>query len=140
MGKQSIYLDENNHLVVVTDNGRIEKGRTIAKIEGEFEINEQEVKKLLVLLNGEIVFTTHKVVDCSYFWESVSYFPSYCLQEGEISKLLDKANEEIEKSRKKIVEIEEKYKDLLEGIDKFNKSRRLWERPFKIDQYAKGKD
>lgn len=140
MEKQSIYLDEKNHLVVVTDNGRIEKGRTIAKIEGNFEINEHEVKKLLALLNDEIVFTAHKVVEGAYFWESVSYYPSYCLREGEISDWLEKANKKIEKLRKKIVESEEKYKDLLEEIDKFNKSRRLWERPLKLDQYAKAKD
>lgn len=130
---QQIYLDENNHLVVVTDNGRIDKDGTIAKIAGEFEINEQEVKKLLALLNNEVVCNSHKVVDRTYFWESVSYFPSYCLREGEISDLLEKANEEIENSRSKSKESENKYNDLLERIKKFNASRRPWERKFNIE-------
>ena len=131
--KQQIYLDENNHLVVVTDNGRIDKGGTIAKIEGEFEINEQEVKKLLALLNDEIVFTAHKVVEGSYFWESVSYFPSYCLREGEISDLLEKANKKFEELRSKSKESENKYNELLEHIKKFNASRRPWERKFAFE-------
>lgn len=52
-----IYLDENNKLVVVTDNGRIDgDGNTTTEIQGreKYEVSVETIQKLLTILNKQI--------------------------------------------------------------------------------------
>ena len=56
MAEQRIYLDEDNKLVVETDNGVIKSdGTTTSEISGDFKISNKDVSKLLVLLNDCLV-------------------------------------------------------------------------------------
>jgi tRNA uridine 5-carbamoylmethylation protein Kti12 len=51
MEGQRIYLDENENLVVETNNGRQDASGASIKIEGDFTVSAEDVVKLLGIVN-----------------------------------------------------------------------------------------
>lgn len=142
--EKRIYLDDDNHLVVVTNKGKIEKGGSTAFIEGDYIVDDIVVGRLLALLNDEVVCTEYEEQYYLYYLGCPTRFQtrgaSYCMRKGEIYELLKKMKEElddccsekvkyIDKHRK----INEKYNDLLEKVKKHNATRRPWERKIDLD-------
>lgn len=54
--KKRVYFDAENNLAVETLNGTIRKDGAIVKLDGYFTIDANDVEKLLVLVNKEIIF------------------------------------------------------------------------------------
>jgi hypothetical protein len=118
--KQRIYLDEDNKLVVKTDNAIIDGyNKTITSLNGKFTIDANDVAKLLSMINETNMYC-YKSIFCS----EVRWFIG---DEDEHTQHLDSET----KLRK---EIEKKYNKLIEKIDTFNETRHWWERKIKIDE------
>lgn len=68
---QEIYL-KNNKLVIKTDNGIIEDGKTTTSIGGEFIINASEVAELMSLLNGmNFAVMSYQFISSSPYHDSI---------------------------------------------------------------------
>jgi hypothetical protein len=53
--KKIVSLDDNNKLVIKDDNAVTTIKGTTSKIEGVYEISDEDVKKLLVLINDKTI-------------------------------------------------------------------------------------
>ena len=110
MKEQRIFLDENDKLVVETDNGRQDAGGASVKIDGDFTVSAEDVVKLLGIVNDVYYsYPAIKKYDISknpFFREYDVYFTlmtnDFCLQRSierceslsqEIRELKDKIEE-----------------------------------------------
>ena len=131
--KQTIHLDENNKLVVNTNQGVVEKKESYAIIQGEFTIKAEDVAKLLSMINEKNMFSYDTLYSCYRKW--------YVGDADELTHQIEcevKEREEIEKAiMAKDLECTQLYREktrLITKINDFNKTRHWWERKFKIDE------
>lgn len=132
--KQIIYLDENNKLVVETNNATIDGyNKTTTNLNGKFTIDANDVAKLLSMINEKNMF--------SYDTLSFLYRKWYIGDADELTHQLEceiKLREEAEKTiMEKNLECTQLYREktrLITKINDFNETRHLWERKFKINE------
>lgn len=124
--KQRIYLDENNKLVVNTNQGIVKERESYAIIQGEFTIDANDVAKLLSMINEKNMFAFYSMYGKDTKW----YI-------GDANDLTHQLDCEIELRKKR----EEECRGLDQIIwkfkrkkDDFNETRHWWERKFKIDE------
>lgn len=138
MAKQRIYLDEDNKLVVETDNGVIKSdGATTSEIRGDFKISNKDVSKLLVLLNDCLVKGGElNLAEMSGLWPVVSYV---VMGKEEFIEEINNTLRKLEEfNDKKQTEVEFRIKNdtdnkVKELINAYNNTRRWWERKIKND-------
>ena len=138
MSEQRIYLDEDNKLVVETDNGVIKSdGAITSEIRGDFKISNKDVSKLLALLNDCLVKGGDlNLVEMLGFVPVASYVvmgKEECIEEinntlRKLKEVNDKKQEEVEFRIKN--DTDNKVKEL---INAYNNTRHWWERKIKID-------
>jgi predicted DNA-binding antitoxin AbrB/MazE fold protein len=131
--EQKIYLDEISKLVVETDNGKVKCDGITAEIDGVFTVYADDVCKLLALLNDVIVPYKHTVVTREWIWEKTKVFQKLYLREGEVNNILVAYEEKIKQILQKNEELEKNNELLCNKIEKFNASRRPWERKFNLE-------
>ena len=132
--KQTIHLDENNKLVVETNNATIDGyNKTITNLNGKFTIDADDVAKLLSMINEKNMFSRHVLYGSQTKW--------YIGDANELTRQLDceiKANEKrekiIEEKKQECFELNREITRLLRKIDTFNETRYWWERKLKIDK------
>lgn len=118
--KQTIHLDENNKLVVETNNAFIDGyNKTITSLNGEFTIDANNVAKLLSMINKTNMYCYNGIFCSEARW--------FIGDEDEHTQHLDSET----KLRK---EIEKKYNKLIRKIENFNETRHWWERKFNIEE------
>lgn len=123
--KQRIYFDENNKLVVETNNATIDGyNKTITNLNGKFTIDADEVAKLLSMINEKNMFNCYTLYDSQTKWFIGDANDLTHQLECEI-KLRKKREEECRGLDQIIWELKGKIND-------FNKTRHWWERKFKI--------
>lgn len=132
--KQKVYLDENNKLVVITDNAVIDSyNKATTSLDGEFTISAGDVARLLSMINECNIkgFNTCCLYKEIYFIANESdYTDTIEDQEKRIKGLRD-GIDEMRKDRDKYL-IENRAMGI--AIDKFNKSRYFWERKLNIEE------
>lgn len=131
--KQTIHLDENNKLVVNTNQGVVEEKESYAIIQGEFTIKAEDVAKLLSMINEKNMFSYDTLYSFYRKW--------YIGDADEFTHQLEceiKLREEAEKTiMEKNLECTQLYREktrLITKINDFNETRHWWERKFKIDE------
>lgn len=131
--KQTIHLDENNKLVVNTNQGVVEKKESYAIIQGEFTIKAEDVAKLLSMINEKNMFSCYTLYGSQTKW--------YVGDANELTRQLEceiKANEKrekiIEEKKQECFELDRENTRLIRKIYDFNETRHWWERKFKIDE------
>lgn len=138
MSEQRIYLDEDNKLVIETNNGVIKSdGETSTKISGIFTISDEDVSKLMVLLNDCSIKG-----GCFNLSETSGFVPvgSYVImgKEERIKEVNDTLRKLKELKEKKQEEVKFRIKNgtdnkVKELINAYNNTRHWWERKIKID-------
>ena len=124
--KQTIHLDENNKLVVNTNQGIVKERESYAIIQGEFTIDANDVAKLLSMINEKNMFSYDTLYSCYRKW--------YVGDADELTHQLD-CEIELRKEREKECRgLDQRIWKLKRKIDDFNKTRHCWERKFKIDE------
>ena len=128
--KQTIHLDENNKLVVNTNQGVVEEKESCAIIQGEFTIKAEDVAKLLSMINEKNIF--------SYDTLNSSYRKWFIGDASELTHQIEceiKLREEVEKVlMEKNLEYRQIYRErtsLITKINDFNETRHWWERKLK---------
>lgn len=125
--KQRIYLDENNKLVVETDNATIDGfNKTITNLNGNFTIDANDVAKLLSMINEKNMFSHYALYSSQTKW--------YVGDANDLTHQLEceiKLRKEREKECRGLDQIIRKLK---RKINDFNETRHWWERKIKIDE------
>ena len=129
--KQTIHLDENNKLVVNTNQGVVEEKESYAIIQGEFIIKAEDVAKLLSMINEKNMFNCYTLYGSHSKWLIGEANDLTHQLECEI-KLRKEREKTIEEKRQECFEIERENTKIIRKIENFNETRHLWERKFKI--------
>ena len=124
--KQTIHLDENNKLVVNTNQGIVKERESYAIIQGEFVIKAEDVAKLLSMINEKNMFSHYALFSSQTKW--------YVGDADELTHQLE-CEIELRKNREEECHrLDQRIWKLKRKIDDFNKTRHCWERKFKIDE------
>lgn len=124
--KQTIHLDENNKLVVNTNQGVVKERESYAIIQGEFTIDANDVAKLLSMINEKNMFSHYALFSSQTKW--------YVGDADELTHQLE-CEIELRKNREEECHgLDQRIWKLKRKIDDFNKTRHCWERKFKIDE------
>lgn len=149
--EQRIFLDEDNKLVIESNNGIQRDNGTTIKIKGDFIVKDSDVVKLFSIINKKDCIYS-RVIECSDHNISYHHLKSelYVFDNNiadlitEYNRMIDKINDE---NCRNIVEINkkhnrelDKYKEesielyrLKSAIKRFNNSRKWYERKLNID-------
>jgi hypothetical protein len=128
---KKVRLDENNKLVIENDNAVITSEGTTSKIKGVYEISDEDVEKLLILLNNNTIqkkIISYSMLGCIYKpgSQSTKIFTSDEAVDEALS-VVSKEYNELDKEYKELKDIyttmKEKYDNLLANVKKHNKKR-----------------
>ena len=143
--KQTVTITEDLKVIVTANNGVLRDGKEWVHISGEFVMDARSVSRLIAALEGKNVQVVH----------DHTFFDSFILgEEGakEIADRLEKKKKECDETleliKEKLAKEVESFKkenikeasnlkianeELLRAIERFNASRRPWERKLNIE-------
>ena len=124
--KQTIHLDENNKLVVNTNQGVVEEKESYAIIQGEFVIKAENVAKLLSMINEK------NVKGITYLYSPNNKY--FIANENEYTKDIEMLNNKLKEESEKVDKYSHRNSVLRLMIEKFNETRHWWERKFYIEE------
>lgn len=148
MEKQRIYFNDENKLVIETDNCKNIDGELHTKVEGDFYIKDEDVAKLFSIVNEKNCSYPHSI----YIQGT---FTSYRELVNELLVIDDNCASVIESQKKNIEGLEQdkkelsivlktqadaslvisnKLEELGNKITEFNDTRHWWERKIKIEE------
>lgn len=152
MAENKVYLDENNKLVVTTNNGRQDSNGTTTKIEGSFSIQAEDVVKLFALVNNtDVVYPFVGYVPVTDWFFHSDFRTMIVTHDGCVMEQVNNALKKIKEQEKTIKELRKENSTLnaslkeqkvnaasaservKENIEKFNNSRYWWERKISIE-------
>lgn len=146
MAEQRIYLDEDNKLVVITDNGKTSADGTITTkidIDKGFVVSGEDVIKLFGLVNKtDCIFPYTKEVRVSDWWFQTETYCMIITKDDAVKDALEGNAKKIESYEKEIKDLKRdlekskvstNFKEVNQIISKYNNTRRWWERKIKID-------
>ena len=113
--KKIVRFDENNKIVIENDNAVITSEGTTSKIEGVYEIYENDVEKLLVLINNN---TTVKTIT-AYNMLGKTYMPQIQILTSD-----EATNKALSVVSKEYDDLMEKYKELREEYNELYKEKK----------------
>ena len=124
--KQTIHLDENNKLVVNTNQGVVEEKESYAIIQGEFVIKAENVAKLLSMINEK------NVKGITYLYSPNNKY--FIANENEYTKDIEMLNNKLKEESEKVDKYSHRNSVLRLMIEKFNETRHWWERKLNIEE------
>lgn len=113
--KKRLRFDEDNKIVIENDNAKITKEGTTSIISGTYEISDEDVEKLLVLINNN---TTVKTIT-AYSMLGKMYMPHI-----QILTCDEATNKALSVVSKEYDELMEKYKELRGEYDELYKEKK----------------
>lgn len=138
--KKRVLIDESGILTIENDNALWVNGDVTTKIEGEYRISAEDLRRLMVMMTGQDTMQVRTVVT-SWMRE---YYPCPTIYNTWITsnvavaeevekmhKAYDRVKSDLEDAKIKCQNIKRKHNEFVEQIKKFNDSRHWWER--KID-------
>lgn len=124
--KKIVRLDHNNKIVVENDNAEITSEGTNSNIKGVYEISDDDVAKLLILINNN---TLKQIVSYSFMGQFMNTSYTQILTSDEaldktLSDTSKKYNELVEDYKElhdKYMTIQGNFDSLIEKVKKHNK-------------------
>lgn len=113
--KKRLRFDEDNKIVIENDNAKITKEGTTSIISGTYEISDEDVEKLLVLINNN---TTVKTIT-AYSMLGKTYMPHIQILTSD-----EATNKALSVVSKEYDELMEKYKELRGEYDELYKEKK----------------
>ena len=152
MAEKKVYLDKNNKLVVVTDNGKQGSNGITTKIEGDFIIQADDVVKLFALVNNtDVVYPFEGYVPVTDWYFHSDFRTMLITHDGCVMEQVKSVLKKIKEQEEEVKELRKENKSLntslteqkvnatdtseriKESIEKFNNSRHWWERKISIE-------
>lgn len=123
MEGQRIYLDENENLVVETNNGRQDASGASIKIEGDFTVSAEDVVKLLGIVND--TYYSYPAIK-KYNISNNPFFTDY-----KISYTLMTNDFCLQRSLERNESLCQEIRELKDKIEEFKRSLPWWRRILK---------
>lgn len=108
--KKIVRLDENDKIVIEDDNAVTTIKGTTSKIEGVYEISDDDVEKLLVLINNNT--TAKTITRYSMLGKTYMQHIQILTSDEATNKALSIVSKEYDELMEKYKEIREEYKEL----------------------------
>lgn len=128
-----VSINEDGILTITNDNANWVNGDVTTDINGDYNISANDVRRLMVMMTGQDMI----IRDVHTWWYVNDYKPK--LINNTILTTNKAVAEEIEAMHKAYDERVKSeraarydYDELREKVEKFNKTRRWWERKIKI--------
>lgn len=126
--KKRVRLDENNKLVVEDNNAVTTIEGTTSKISGVYEIADDDVAKLLLLINNNTI--VKPIIGYSILERRYTSHTQILTCDEALDKALSIVSEEYNELEKECKEWKDRYMtmkgnfdDLIEKVKKYNKNR-----------------
>lgn len=140
--KKRVRIDESGVLSIANDNALWVNGDVTTDIAGDYIINADDLRRLMVMMTGQDMMQVRTVVNSwqhrHYPCESTTYNTWITSNEAiaaEIEKMhraYDKANSDLDSESTALRNINRKYDEVMAQIEEFNESRHWWERKINI--------
>ena len=123
MKEQRIFLDENDNLVVETDNGRQDASGASVKIEGDFTVSAEDVVKLLGMVND--MYYSYPAIK-KYDITNIPF-----LREYEVFHTLMTNDFCLQRSIERCESLSQEVRELKDKIEELKRALPWWRRIFK---------
>lgn len=127
------YIDSNNQLCVENDNALIKNNETTTEIKGTYTIESSDVLKLLAILNDAVIKQELWEVNYRHYTYKGKIINDLTEELKDIISKNNFLSDENKSLDKEIEKLEKEIFDLKLKLNKFNNSRRFWERKFNIN-------
>lgn len=127
------YIDSNNQLCVENDNALIKNNETTTEIKGTYAIESSDVLKLLAILNDAVIKQELWEVNYRHYTYKGKIINDLTEELKEIISKNNFLSDENKSLDKEIEKLEKEIFDLKLKLNKFNNSRKFWERKFNIN-------
>jgi flagellar capping protein FliD len=127
------YIDSNNQLCIENDNALIKGKETTTEIKGTYSIESNDVLKLLAILNDAVIKQELWKIDYGHYTYKGKIINDLTEEFKEIISKNETILDENYSLGKEIEKLEKEIFDLKSKLNKFNKSRRFWERKLNIN-------
>lgn len=133
--KKRVRINEEGILTITNDNATWVNGDVTTEIEGNYIIDADDLRHLMVMITGQDIIVHH--VDSWWYFNDFGSNPR-TVKDRLITTNKDIADEieELNKAYHQRVKSEkaatDDYKELQAKIEKFNKSRHWWERKLEL--------
>lgn len=127
MEKQRIYFNDENKLVIETDNCTNINGELRTKVEGGFYIKDEDVAKLFSIVNEKNCFYSQIVIEGDWNYLNKTLKNELYIIDDNFASIIKEQSE-------KLVELSEKLEKLGDIVTEFNDTRHWWERKIKIEE------
>jgi hypothetical protein len=124
-----VRIDESGILTITNDNATWVNGDVTTEIKGDYTICADDLRRLMVMMTGQdmIVRNVHS------WWYIDDYRPklvnnTLITTNKEVAEEIEAMHEAYDKRIKSERAVAYDYEELRKKIEKFNKSRRWWER------------
>lgn len=117
--KKRIRLDVNNKIVIENDNAEITSEGTTSKISGVYEISDDDVAKLLILINNNTIMK--KIISYSIMGSiagnmNISH-TQFLTSDEALDKTLSAVSKEYNELDKNYKELQDRYMTMQENFD-----------------------
>ena len=140
--KKRVRVDDSGILTIENSNALWVNGDVTTDIEGEYLINADDLRRLMVMMSGQDMMQVRTIVNLWKYDHYPSSSSTSCTWitsnkdiAAEIEKMhraYGKANSDLEDAATMYRNIKLKYNDVMVQIKKFNNSRHWWERKTNI--------
>ena len=128
-----VRINEDGILTITNDNATWVNGDVTTEIKGDYIISEHDLRRLMVMITGQDMI----VRDVHTWWYIDDYRPklvnnTLITTNKEVAEEIEAMHEAYDKRIKSERAAAYDYEELRKKIEKFNKSRRWWERKIAI--------
>jgi hypothetical protein len=124
-----VHINEDGILTITNDNANWVNGDVTTEINGDYNISADDLRRLMVMMTGQdmMVNSVHT------WWYVDDYKPklinnTFITTNKAVAEEIEAMHEAYDKRIKSERAVAYDYDRLREKIEKFNKSRRWWER------------
>jgi hypothetical protein len=124
-----VHINEDGILTITNDNANWVNGDVTTEINGDYNISADDLRRLMVMMTGQdmMVNSVHT------WWYVDDYKPklinnTFITTNKAVAEEIEAMHEAYDKRIKSERAVAYDYEELRKKIEKFNKSRRWWER------------
>lgn len=128
-----VRINEDGILTITNDNATWVNGDVTTEIKGDYNISADDLRRLMVMMTGQDMI----VRNVNTWWYVDDYKPklinnALITTNKAVAEEIEAMHEAYDKRIKSERAVAYDYEKLKEKVEKFNKSRRWWERKISI--------
>ena len=128
-----VHINEDGLLTITNDNATWVNGDVTTEISGDYTINAKDLRRLMVMMTGQDMI----IRDVTTWWYVDDYKPklvnnTLITTNKDVAEEIEAMHEDYDKRIKSERAATYDYNELKKKIEKFNKSRRWWERKLEL--------